>query len=622
MGYAVAFGTDLFRAAYGPGRELQIETAPFEPPAFDTRSNAEELTEETGRTYVRSNFTGGEGLDFAHDREERANKDSRFFDSRGVEILLPAGGVRREVVLSKKLELIDSNTTAAIRMAYDGTNLYALNSNTFFLRKTTNPTAASPTWADDDPHAGEVASFVWDVASLGTYTYAALRANGIHRYTGAAWAHWSDINANRVWSVKSRIIAASAASAGGALYEAVAGAVPTALYTLPTGRDWMDVIDAGAAILAAANDGYIYSFAVDEITGALELTGQTRVQGEKVMALAEAQGVVFYATSESVGGGTWIGRLWRSELAGDLTLTNGQLLREWNTTGRARDVLELAVSRDAVFMSVTHETSGSGGDIWRYDLTTGAMSRPLTAPGYAYGMLHFGGRLFTGAGGSGVWRQSLTNYETTGYVIGPLGDFFTSAVKSWVGARLDVDDLPSVADGRTVSFYYSTDPDALTNVNHSSWTLIATLDTESDITTAEYPLTGVESRYIAGKVVMTSSTAGTATPVVRSFGFRGLPGGGGGAANVDQMLSIPLNVSDQLERPNKRHVKVKGLGQRDIARLQALQGEALTMTLYHPGGSKQYRGQIESVGVPRHNPERGSATVYSMVKFRGREVVA
>ena len=618
MGYGVAFGTSLFRPAYGPGRELQIQTAPLEAPSFDTRSNPEELNEEFGRTFARDDFTGGEGLDFAHTRAERVNRDTRFFDSKNIDAALPAPGQPREVTLLRATTKVINIAAGRVRAAWDGTTLYVTNGNTFAT--TVNPTATPVVTAASDPHAGEAASTVWDVIYLGTTVYAALGGNGIHRRTsGGAWAHWSDIPATRIWNAKSRVIAA----VDTALYEAVAGAAPTPLYTLPAGRTWKDVCDAGDAILAAADDGNIYAFAPDATTAVLRLIAQSPIEGEQPTALGYAQGYVFYATAEQETTGR-LCRLWRAQLTEGLALGDAQLLREWpGVTGLGRIIRRILAVRDSVYVAVPE--SASETDVWRYDLAAAALFRSFVVSSSnaeaADALLTISGRLFIGLEDYGIARQSATAYATSGYLIGPLGDFFTSAVKSWVAASLDADDLPTVADGRTVTLFYSTDPDALTDATHASWTQVAQWDTDSDVSGSDLPLSGVESRYIAGKVVLTPNAAASSAPVFRSFGFRAVPGGGGGPENVDKVVQVPINVSDQLERANKRRGRVKGWGRQVYTSLRQFEGEALTMTLYLPGETITMRGLVESVGAPvQVSAERGSATAYAMVKFRGREV--
>jgi hypothetical protein len=615
MGYGVALGTALFRPAYGPGRELQIQTAPLEAPSLDTRTNPEELNEEFGRTFARDDFTGGEGLDFAHSRAERRAKDSRYFDSKNIALSRANPGELRDIRLLHGTERIFTSANT-MRMAWDGTTLYVSDGTT--VRSCTDPTVAVPTFSADDPHAGEGAATVAHLAYLGSTIYAALNGNGIHRKTsGGAWAHWSDIPAARLWSVKSRILAT--VDTTGSLYEAVAGAAPTPLYTLPAGKTWNDVIDAGDAILAASSDGNIYAFAPDATTAVLRLIAQTPIEGEQPMALGYAQGIVFYATAEQDASGV-IARLWRAELSEGLALVNGQLIRQFPAvSGVTRIIREITATRDSVYVGIPESATES--HLWRYDLVTGGLFRSLVNTGTGGGQVHsiltIAGMTFMGVSGYGVTRETST-YAASGWLIGPLGDFFSSAVKSWVGARLDTANVTNV---KTVSLYYSTDPEAILDEAHASWTLVATQDAAGEMTTDEYALSGVESRWIAGKVVLTTTGAGT--PTVRSFGFRAVPGGGGGSANVDKVVQVPVNVSDQLERANKRRVRVKGWGRQVYASLRQFEGEALTMTLYLPGETIALRGLVESVGAPvQVSAERGSATAYAMVKFRGREVAA
>lgn len=604
QGFAVAIDSALFRPAYGPGRELQIETAPLEPPALDTRTNPEELNEEFGRTFGRDDFTGGEGLDYAHTRAERVNKESRFFDSRNIDITPPDAGDTREIRLLHTTAAVDTPTPALPRFAYT-TALYYPSGTT--LRKSANPTAATPVWADDDPHSGEAATTVNDVTVLGTNVYAALGVNGIHRYT-SSWAHWSDIQATRVWTAKSRVIAA----AGTALYEAAAGAAPSPLYTLPTGATWNDVVDAGEAILACASDGNIYAFAPDTTTGVLRQYAQTRIEGETPTALGVAQGVVFYGTSEPNGAGA-TGRLWRAELSEALTVVNGQLLKEWESDTLDRAPRRITATRDAVFTAVIEDAGETHA--WRYDLATSGLSRSyvFSASGVAYGLVMLAGKLWAGIGGATVRRQTDV-YAAEGWLIGPFGDFFSSSIKSWYGARLNVAPLPT---GASVTLQYALDIAALSDAEAAAWRTARTVDSNSALLDSETQLAGISSRGLAGQIRLTPASGFAETPAVRSFAFRAYPGGSGAQ---DKTIAIPINISDQLERPNKRGIRVKGWGSQVYAALRAFEGQTVSLRLYRP--DMTMRGLIESVGAPIPAvSERGSPTLYAIVKFRGREAL-
>lgn len=627
-GFGLALDKDLFRLALSPDRQAEFDTADLEPPAFDTRSNPEELNEDFGRTFARDDFTGGEGLDRAHTRAERINKDSRVYDSDGVNLTPPQHGHAREVQTLKAMEAVHTSAASnPVRMAYDGTSLYFTEGTN--VRKSTS-LGSVPAFATESPHAGEAAVNANDLAVLGADIYAALGVNGIHRRVGAVWAHWSDVQATRVWNAKSRILA----SVGTTLYEAAAGAGSTLLYTLPSGKVWNDVCDAGDAILACASDGNIYAFAPDATTGALRLYAQSFIEGEIPTAVAYAQGNVFYGTGQAtqIPAGV-MGRLWKAELSEGLTIVNGQLLREWEpwngATTADNSPYEIMVSRDAVYIgvagsapaSISSGISSAAAYLWRYDLAVGALQRWTQAslhPQPVMSIIDIGGRLWRStalaAGQTGrITRDHATEYGS-GWIITPYADFFSSAMKAWVGARLDA----VVTGNQIIGLSYSTNPDALTDYQHPSWTFVMNF-TAASTADVEQALSGVTARGLAIKLTLNIDPAArTTSPRLRSFAFRAYPGGGGGSTKTDKTIVVPVNVSDQIKMRGRRPFTVRGRGATEFARLRAYEGKAATLRLYDP--PLTMRGIVLKVRTPVvDQPTNGSATVFCEVVFRGRE---
>ena len=59
----------LLRLATAPGRELSLTTAPVSAQQINTSQIPEEFRAEFGQSYGRSDFSGGQGLDQAHQRD-------------------------------------------------------------------------------------------------------------------------------------------------------------------------------------------------------------------------------------------------------------------------------------------------------------------------------------------------------------------------------------------------------------------------------------------------------------------------------------------------------------------------------------------------------------------------
>ncbi|MFQ5524593.1 MAG: hypothetical protein ACE5F5_13645, partial [Acidimicrobiia bacterium] len=506
------------RVAAGPGRQARFDTVDPQQKGPSTSATPEDMRPESGEIFSRSNFSGGEGLDRAHRRDSTERDWTRFWDSRNIDITPARAGQAEEIKLLHSTSLLRAVDVAGIQrsaLVRLGGALYGVISDDTQVDRTADPTATTPTWTVEDPHAGQPVEPIRDLASLGDELYAAFDTSGIHKRDAAGtWTHWSDQDAHRIWGVKGRILSAK----GTTLYEAGATTTSTLLHTLASGETWNDVVDAGGAILAAASDGYIYAFV--ETDGVLSLKGQTRTEGEVPTALGYAQGLVFIGTSEDTTAGGKIGRLWRALLIG-LRLREAQVLRQWGdgTETRDRSPKRIISTREAIWTALIED--GTETHLWRYHLETGGLVRDLIlgASSVAEGLAVFDDRLFVNLTSSGLYREDTT-YASSGYLIGPLADFYNAAPKAWMGARLQTGSVPS---GAQVVLAYSTDPAAIEDSTHSSWTNIITATNASPGDSTETPISDVQSRYLAGKLTLTPDGTNANTPSALAYAFRGLP---------------------------------------------------------------------------------------------------
>lgn len=589
--------------AVAPNRPMTFQTVEPQLSPLNLSENPEDMRPESGKTFSRSSFIGGEGLDFAH--QEDASKD-RFWDSDGLDVAPDQAGSIDVVTLTHTMTLLrdgsSGGATGPMIVTPDNT-MYAVVSNDKRVDKASNPVTGSPSWTVEDPQDGEGDQIVYDLANLGNDVYAAIATNGIHRRVSGTWSHWSDLNTStaipRVWAVKGRIVA----STGAALYEAASGSGSTLLKTLPTGQTWKSVVDSGSAILAASSHGEITMF-VDEDGSLVEAAVQV-MPGESITSMASQFGLVFICTDGLGTSSNGPGRFYRGALSG-LQIVNLQLIREFDYP-----LVPYAVvcSRDAAYFST--EQSGNH-DIWRYDLSTGGLSRYLgnNADNEASSIVLIGDVLFTNNDDDGILREDST-YEDTGYVISPLADFYNAAVKTWMGGRLSCGSIPTDC---SVELHYSTDPAAIEDPTHSSWTSIVTYDdgTSNAASDAEVALTGVESRWVALMAVLNGEGAGASTPELRGFSIRGVH------QPTEEDYQIPVNISDQLESPGRRPLTVSGVGDTRYEALKALQGKSATVTLLRPDES--VKGQIRFISTPIQDTSGyGSPTVYCNMLVRGQK---
>jgi hypothetical protein len=580
--YGAALDDLLLRLAVAPDRPLVIETAQLQPARFATEASPEEVLQAFGDVYSLSSAVGGAGLFDRYRREGTEADATRFWDSKYVDVSPTQAGAPDEIRLLNTTENVDALTGNG-RLATSGDTIWVCNGQV--LRKSTN---AGNAWANDDPHDSETATDVGDVATLGSVPYAALGANGIHRDV-SGWSHWSDVQAVRVWSVNDRIIA----SDGTALYEAAAGATSVLLYTLPDGTQWNSAVAAGQAIFAAASNGYVYGFQLDD-NGDLLVAGQTEFREETPHQLAARGDQVFVTAFQ----GDEL-RLWRCTVDGP-TLIIDQLIWEWFECGCSA----MNSTRDRILVSIKEDNDESW--VWQYELATAGIFRAHRAgTGHARGIATIGGVLFVGVDDDGVYRETST-LEASGWLIGPRADFFRADEKSWITAWADV----QVSAGQVVELYVSTVRAAMFDHQHPSWLRVRSY--AADSAGQEIGLgSNVVARSMAMQVRLFS--AANSSPRVRAVSARAYPTIG------DVLVQLPVDVGDQIERFGRSPVRVNGWGGKVMEALRGKEGAAVLCTVYRTGDV--IRGLVESVAtpVPAITP-RGSPTMASFVTVRGRRV--
>ena len=126
-------------------------------------------------------------------------------------------------------------------------------------------------------------------------------------------------------------------------------------------------------------------------------------------------------------------------------------------------------------------------------------------------------------------------------------------------------------------------------------------------------MTLVSGRWIAGKIDITTDDQ-TQSPGLLSFAIRGFQ-----LVN-DLVVDIPVNISDQIERPFRKRIKVNGQGELVYQALRNKEGKNVQLEIYRP--DTLLRGIIENVSSPIEEiSPRGSVTTYCLVRFRGSKVI-
>ena len=593
---------DLFlRFAVGPGRQMNINTAPLQAQAIQTSETPEDFQQEFGQIFSRTDFAGGSGLDKAHQRNASPNDFQRYWDSKGIDVF-SGKEVGQEYKVSLLHDTDEVQTTT-------GTNLYMqeLGGEIFYadgavLKKVSTPLTGTVS-DDGTPSAG---NNITGMAVLGSKLY--LVANGdiyVRNSAGSYATYNTHKTFDKLWSMKGRLVASAT---NGELHEVAATSSPPTMKALPSGSSWTDVADGGAVVLATADDGYIYSFADESST--LTLKGQTFVEGEVPNAIDAAQGLIFYGTYQNTASGK-IGRLYVAEItnANNLyVLVNAQLIKQWGdgTTTLNQAPYKIISTRDSIYTGIVD--SASKTNLWRYYLPTGGIARDVefAESGIVEGIAVFSDTIFSTISGGGLYRES-TNYVSTGYIITPLADFFTSEKKQWVGAKVNTN---VVASG-SVKLFTSTIAADINSPNAATWAEQVSIfsGTGGD----EEVMTLVDGRWIAGKIEINTDDV-TQSPEMLSFAIRGFQ-----LVN-DLVVDMPINISDQIERPFRKALRVQGQGDLVYQALRNKEGKNVQLEIFRP--DTLLRGIIENVSSPIEEiSPRGSVTMYCLVRFRGSKVV-
>jgi hypothetical protein len=612
-GYDVRIDTLLLRSAAGPGREMSIQSSDVQEGQINVKQNPEDFTSNLGRIYSRNNFSGGQGLDTAHRSNGTPKDTTRFWDSKGIDVFHGDDETSYHVHLLhttvSKLSLSGSNnylaqTTNGDMYVTDGTTIYKSTDDG------DNWSSVSTGLTINHNFTGAVAvgDQVYFTTANGT------TASELIQFNGSTWSENStDQSSNAgltgVWFAKGQLFISGddgtveylwAVSPFNKTWSSSDLAEADAIVTFEDSHHVSQVVDAGAVVLAASTNGDIYS--IKDVSGTMTLKGQTNIPFEEVHSISAAEGIVFFGTKEKT---TQIGRFYRADLtvADDLyVLANRQLIKEWVISGVDTTPEFMFASRDSIYCGI--KESASESYLWRYYLPTAGFARDLEmgAGGFVTGITQADGKFISVVAGGGVYQESST-YESTGYLITSAADFFTAESKQFVGAEVSTFDTPN---NTNVELRFSTVFQDLDNPDSTNYSL-ALKQTEGtgDVERQISPV----ARYIIGKLVLNSSD-GVNTPKVKSLQFRAL------ARPELVVAQVPINISDRVERPGRKPIKIKDLGDTLYNELRSKEGDAVTLELFDP--NEVIRGVVERISYPvQVNAERGSVTQYAVLTVRG-----
>ncbi len=617
---------DLFlRFAVGPGRQMQINTAPLQAQAIQTSETPEDFQQEFGQIYSRTDFRGGEGLDKAHRREGTPTDFQRFWDSKGINVFHADEDTSYSVKLLNDIEQKTLTFSSDNNYLAQTTNGYMYITDDTDVYQSTNEgvtwTAMTSTSISYTIHG--IAAFGNDlfvvagdgstnkqllsyVQSTDTWTDESLGSSFTGYFTG-------------IWFAKGGLFVSGKSTTAEYLWESspftknFSGdfqSTSALIVTEPT-HEFTSVIDAGAVVLAGHTDGNIYSLKIDG--GTWSLKGQTQISFEEIHSLAASEGLVFIGTK---GFQSNTGRFFTADLtvADNLyVLTNRQLVKQWDN-GVDQSPHSMFVTRDSVYMGI-HE-SATETNLWRYYLPTAGIARDISITHSSDSDAKITGITLTGTtvpkfiavvDGVGVFKETDT-YVSTGYIISSLADFYTSEKKQWVGAKLNTNGVSS----GTVELATTTVPLDINNVDSPTWE--PQISVASGTGGEEEVLELVQGRWMSVKLTITTSDT-SQTPEMLSFAVRGFQ-----LVN-DLVVDMPINISDQVERPFRKALRVNGQGELIYQALRNKEGQNVQLEIFRP--DTLLRGIIENVSSPVEEiSPRGSVTTYCLVRFRGSKVIS
>ena len=613
-GYDVRLDTMLLRAAIGPGREMQIQSSDVAAgQQVNVKQNPEDFTTNLGRIYSRNNFAGGSNLDTAHRANGSPKDTTRFWDSKGIDVF------HTDDETSYHIKLLNKMQAQGVILTGDNNYIVQTTDNTLYVTDETDihkSTDDGETWTEITA-TGATHDFT-GIAAVGNTVYLTT-ANGttasqLIKYDGSSFTTLTTNQASNggltgVWFVKGQLFI----SGDNGTVELLWAVSPfdkswsssdlqdgDAIVTFEDTHHVSAIVDAGAVVLAASTNGDIYS--VKDDAGTMKLKGQTNVPFEEVHSIAASEGQVFFGTKDKSQS---IGRFYRAELrvADDLYVLGGrQLIKEWDIDNIDTTPYSMFVSRDSIYMGVQESTNESY--LWRYYLPTAGIARDLSLNngGKVYGITIADGKFVCVVNDVAVVKETV-EFEDEGYLITAAADFFTAEQKQFVGAEVSTFDLPSDTE---VELKFSTKFEALDNPNDSSYKLA--LKQTIGIGEKEVQLTEV-SRYIIGKLTL-KSTNRVNTPKLKSLQFRAL------ARPELVVVQIPINISDRVERPGRKPIKVKGLGNTIYEEIKQREGTSVTLELFDP--PEVIKGVVERISYPiNSNVERGSVVQYAIMTVRG-----
>jgi hypothetical protein len=415
---------------------------------------------------------------------------------------------------------------------------------------------------------------------------------------------------------KSRLIVTNANS----LYELplalAGGALPTALYTHPDANwVWTDISETTDAILASGySNGYgaIYRFSLQQNGSA---TVPSLSAGFQICEFPP--GEVPYAIKAYLGKYIAIGTnkgLRIGVITGQTSVSPTVIQYGPLTVTTTQPVISLAARDSYVFAGVNSAIDGSSGAV-RVDLQQEVIQNSLRFP-YAYDVnshvsgavdsiafLGNSGRVVMGVEAQGVYQQSATAYETTGYLTSGKVRYATSELKAFRTARIRAS-FTDLLSGVTLSTIAP-------NGAESSIVRVTSASNADDFIAITRPVGQFE--YLSFKMTLDGDATGSA--VVESLLIKAIP-----APVRSRVIQYPLSCFDHEADVNGAKFGTKGNAFTRLLALEALESAQAIVTLQDFTTGESFDAQIEKVAITRtSNRAKGDGNFGGMLVLQVRK---
>ena len=640
-GYNLSIDGVWWRTVSNPNAQIQLGTRDSLAPRTDQRGSIYNNVLDIGYAWSRTDLSGGEGLDWdpreiALEVNQIALDPVRYWNSVGIDVSRPdVAGERYALRLARTSQIWGVPVTDPIDLAVSENFIYVADGpDISWYAGWGNTIAIGTDTLPDDVIALSASPNDTVVATCADGNAYAMRQSAGEIVFSLAYGDQGaqKLSAEGVWFVNGRFLLSTFDSVDISELRSLDYASDIwndEVIDEANGEFW-SVVESGPAIVSACSDGTVRTYTPTADDPALTLLPRARLTmptGEQPILLGSNAGILLImTTADHADENREELRLYQAEVLDarfNFVVGQVQLKREWRAASHDGLVTRnMTNTRDEIYFFVKEEDddfSTLNESLWRFDVVTAGLSRVNSVPDVNLnGLVVFDeivGGINFGTPESPAPHIEISDPELRqleGRMIFPNITFGLNTDIAWLATIIEVGDL--VEGGAQVELYYSTDPTAILNSNHPSWTIAQRLSSQG-ASNIERPLRGVKSRTLALQLRMFASEQAARTPEVTRISIRGIP------AHRDFIMMVPINVSDYVSVPGRKPTKVAGLG--DSLHRQLLDRIGLNVEVNLLDPSVEFRGVLNNVSEPiEYQASRGSVTRYCIVEFRGQRITS